>query len=147
MKQPIFGSDRMVSSEFLEIAGQYAEGIVTTSQYNPKADNPKLKEFQVDYSKKFGMEPDVFAAHAYDGMNMIIKAIRKVGLNRVLIRDVLSDLKTFQGYHGITGKIIFDGSWNDIGDIWMAEVKNGKFIYSVSPSKLRRLNGSNNTKK
>ena len=147
MKQPIFGSDRMVSPEFLKIAGQHAEGIVTTSQYNPEADNPKLKEFQVDYSKRFGMEPDVFAAHAYDGMNMIIQAIRKVGLNRVLIRDVLTDLKTFQGYQGITGKIIFDGSWNDIGDIWMAEVKDGKFKYSISPSKLSRMNGSNNAKK
>ena len=30
------------------------------------------------------MEPDVFAAHAYDGMNMIIKAIKSAGLNRVL---------------------------------------------------------------
>ena len=147
MKQPIFGSDRMVSPEFLKIAGQHAEGIVTTSQYNPEADNLKLKAFQVDYSKRFGMEPYVFAAHAYDGMNMIIQAIRKVGLNRVLIRDVLTDLKTFQGYQGITGKIIFDGSWNDIGDIWMAEVKDGKFKYSISPSKLSRMNGSNNAKK
>ena len=147
MKQPIFGSDRMVSPEFLKIAGQHAEGIVTTSQYNPEADNPKLKEFQVDYFKRFGMEPDVFAAHAYDGMNMIIQAIRKVGLNRVLIRDVLSDLKTFQGYQGVTGKIIFDGSWNDIGDIWMAEVIDGKFKYSISPSKLSRMDGSNNAKK
>lgn len=147
MNQPIFGSDRMVSSEFLKIAGQYAEGIVTTSQYNPEADNPKLKEFQVDYSNKFGMEPDVFAAHAYDGMNMIIQAIRKVGLNRVLIRDVLTDLKTFQGYQGVTGKIIFDETWNDIGDIWMAEVKDGKFKYSNCPSKLSKMNGSNNAKK
>ncbi len=29
------------------------------------------------------MEPDVFAAHAYDGMNMTINAIRKVGLNKI----------------------------------------------------------------
>jgi len=146
MNQPIFGSDRIISSEFIKIAGEYAEGIVTTSQYNPEADNPKLKEFQVDYSNRFGIEPDVFAAHAYDGMNMIVQSIRKVGLNRVLIRDVLTDLKTFQGYKGITGKIIFDESWNDIGDIWMAEVKDGKFKYSISPSNLSTGNESNNTK-
>jgi ABC-type branched-subunit amino acid transport system substrate-binding protein len=133
MNQPVFGSDRMVSPEFLEIAGQDAEGIVTTSPYNPEADIPELKAFQANYLKRFALEPDVFAAHAYDGMNLIIKAIHKAGLNRVLIRDVLSDLKTFQGYQGITGTIILDGSWNDIGEIWMAKVKNGKFVYSASP--------------
>ncbi|MEN8124668.1 MAG: ABC transporter substrate-binding protein [Bacteroidota bacterium] len=138
MKQPVFGSDRIVSSEFLDIAGKDAEGIISTSQYNPKAEIPKLKAFQANYFKKFGIEPDVFAAHAYDGMNLIIEAIHKVGLNRVLIRDVLSDLKTFQGYQGITGEIILDGSWNDIGEIWMAEVQNGKFKYSASPKMEKR---------
>ena len=83
--------------------------------------------------ERFGMEPDVFAAHAYDGMSLIVKAIERVGLNRVLIRDILTDLKSFQGYEGVTGKIILDESWNDIGDIWMAEVKNGQFVFSPSP--------------
>jgi len=133
MKQPVYGSDRMVSSEFLKIAGKDAEGIVTTCQYNPEANNLKLKQFKVNYLKRFNLEPDVFAAHAYDGMNMLIEAIRKVGLNRVLIRDVLSDLKTYPGNNGITGKIIFDGSMNDIGDIFLAKVNNGKFEYSDSP--------------
>lgn len=133
LKQPVYGSDRMVSPEFLKIAGQLAEGIVTTCQYNPKADDPKLKAFQSNYYKKFGLEPDVFAAHAYDGMNIIIEAIRKAGLNRVLIRDVLLDLKTFQGYQGVTGKIVFDKSWNDIGDIWMVEVRQGKFEFYPAP--------------
>ena len=133
MEQPVYGSDRMVSPEFLKIAGKAAEGIVTTCQYNPDADIPQLKAFHTNYSKRFGMEPDVFAAHAYDGMNMIISAINKAGLNRVLIRDILMDLKTFQNYQGITGKIVFDGSWNDVGDIWIAKVNNGKFSFSLAP--------------
>jgi ABC-type branched-subunit amino acid transport system substrate-binding protein len=133
MKQPVYGSDRMVSPEFLKIAGKLAEGIITTCQYNPDADNPKLKAFKTNYGKRFGLEPDVFAAHAYDGMNIIIGAIEKAGLNRALIRDVLTDLKTFQGYQGITGKIVFDDTWNDIGDIWMAQVRGGRFEFSPSP--------------
>ena len=130
---PIYGSDRMVNPEFLEIAGKNAEGIVTTCQYNPKADNPKLKKFQKDFYDRFGEEPDVFAAHAYDGMNIIIDAIRIAGLNRYKIRDVLTDLKTFQGYEGVTGKIILDGAWNDIGSIYMAKVRNGDFFFFPSP--------------
>ena len=133
MEQPVYASDRVVSNEFLKIASAHAEGIISTSPYDPKADNPKLKKFKAEYADRFGMEADVFAAHAYDGMNLIIEAIQKVGLNRVLIRDVLSDLKTFQGYQGVTGEIILDQSWNDIGDIFMAEVKNGEFEFSPTP--------------
>jgi branched-chain amino acid transport system substrate-binding protein len=77
--------------------------VLTTCQYNPDADNPKLKAFKSNYLKRFGMEPDVFSAHAFDGMNMIIEAIQKVGLNRVLIRDILTDLISFLGYKGVTG--------------------------------------------
>jgi len=130
----------MVSPEFLKIAGKLAEGTVTTCQYNPNADNSKLKAFKSNYYKRFGQEPDVFAAHAYDGMNLIIGAIQKSGLNRVLIRDVLLDLKTFQGYQGVTGKILFDQTWNDIGDIWMAEVRQGRFEFSPTlPMDMKKI--------
>ena len=129
MEQPIYASDRIISQEFLDIAGKNAEGIVTTSQYNPTADNPALKKFQADYRKRFGEDANVFAAHAFDGMNLMIKAIEKVGLNRVLIRDVLTDRKTFQNYEGITGKITLDPSWNDVGEIFMAKLVNGKFEF------------------
>ena len=92
-----------------------------------------LIAFQQAYRNRFGKQADVYAAHAYDGMRLIVKSIEKAGLNRVLIRDVLTDLKTFQGYEGVTGKIIFDETWNDIGDIWMVKVVNGEFQYSPSP--------------
>ncbi len=133
MTQPVYGSDRLVSPEFLRIAGPQAEGVVTTCQYNPNAQKTELIAFTRNYQKRFGQEPDVFAAHAYDGMNILIQAIHRAGLNRALIRDVLTDLKTFQGYQGITGEIIFDASWNDIGPIWMAEVRNGKYEFFPPP--------------
>jgi ABC-type branched-subunit amino acid transport system substrate-binding protein len=133
MKQPVFASDRIVNTEFLKIAGSLAEGLVTTCQYNPDSDNPALKAFRTNYVKRFGQEPDVFAAHAYDGMNIIIKAIEKAGLNRALIRDVLTDMKTFQGYEGITGKVIFDATWNNIRPVYIAKVNNGKFEFSPAP--------------
>jgi len=133
MKQPVFGSDRIVNPEFLKIAGTLAEGVVTTCQYNPDAENQALKAFRTNYIKRFDQEPDVFAAHAYDGMNILIEAIKKAGLNRVLIRDLLTDMKTFQGYEGITGKIIFDATWNNLRPIFIAKVNHGKFEFSPAP--------------
>jgi ABC-type branched-subunit amino acid transport system substrate-binding protein len=133
LDQPVFGCDRMTSPEFLEIAGDLAEGVVTTSQYLPDMGNPVYAKFVKNYKDRYNMEPDVFAAHAYDGMNILLDAINMAGLNRAKIRDLLCDLKTFQGYQGVTGEIILDASWNDIGDIWMSEVVNGKFRYFAPP--------------
>ena len=130
MEYPVYTSDRSVNPLFLEIAGNNADGVVTTCQYNPHADIPALKAFQKNYKERFGQEPDVFAAHAYDGMNITIDAIQKAGLNRALIRDLLTDLKTFQGYQGITGEIILDAAWNDIGPIWMVEIVDRRFTFS-----------------
>lgn len=127
MDYPVFISDRGVNPLFIETAGKNTEDIITTCQYNPKADIPELKHFQKAYKERFGIEPDVFAAHAYDGMNMTIDAIDKVGLNRALIRDELTGLKSYQG---VTGEILLDGSWNDVGRIFMAEIKDGDYIFT-----------------
>ncbi|HLO58956.1 MAG TPA: ABC transporter substrate-binding protein [Bacteroidales bacterium] len=133
LNQPVFASDRIVNPEFLKIAGDLANGVMTTCQYNPDSKDPKLAAFRAAYKKRFGMDPDVFALHAYDGMNIIIKSIEKAGLNRAKIRDVLTDLKTFQNYDGVSGKIIFDKTWNNIRPIYVANIKNGKFEFSPAP--------------
>ena len=91
----------------------------------PRQTIPELKAFQKNYKKRFGQEPDVFAAHAYDGMNMTIDAIQKVGLNRYLIRDELTGLKS---YRGVTGEIIFDASWNDVGRILYGRDQGWRFL-------------------
>jgi ABC-type branched-subunit amino acid transport system substrate-binding protein len=131
MDYPVFPSDRAVNPLFVETAGENANGIVTTCQYNPTADIPELKAFQKNYKERFGIEPDVFAAHAYDGMNITIDAIHTKGLNRALIRDYLTDLRT---YDGITGEIVLDASWNDVGRIFLVEIRDGEFYFSPAPT-------------
>lgn len=133
MTQPVYASDRIVSPEFLRIAGNLAEGVVTTSQYNPDANNPRLKAFQKNYRERFGEEPNVFAVHAYDGINLIMDAINKAGLNRVLIRDLVTDLKTFQGWEGISGKVELDGAWSRVTPIFMAKISQGRFHFTPAP--------------
>lgn len=142
MDLPVYTSDRAVSQTFLKLAGKRAEGIVTTCQYNPNADNAKLKAFRQAYLDRFGMEPDVFAAHAYDAMNITIKAIEKKGLNRARIRDALTDMHTFQNYKGVTGTIVFDASWNDVGQIFMAEVHHGAFTFTPVVMENQAFSGS-----
>ncbi|MBI5009623.1 MAG: ABC transporter substrate-binding protein [Bacteroidia bacterium] len=133
MNQPVYASDRVISEEFMKIAGKNAEGIKTTCQYNPDSNDPKLKAFRIAYKQRFGIDADVIAAHAYDGMNILLSAVQKAGLNRAKIRDILTDNKTFQGYEGVTGKVIFDQTWNNIRPIYAAKVVNGKFEFGPAP--------------
>ncbi len=134
MEHPVFACDRLVDPKFIEYAGEEnIEGIVSTKQYKPDMNDPKYRDFHNAYVKRFEMEPDVFAAHAYDGMNIVIKSIEISGLNRAKIRDVMLDLETFQGYEGVTGTMYFDPSWNDIGEIFMVKIEEGEFVYFPRP--------------
>lgn len=134
MEHPVFACDRLVDPEFIEYAGEEnVEGIVATKQYKPDMSYPKYRDFRNAYVKRFDMEPDVFAAHAYDGMNIIIQSIEIGGLNRAKIRDVMLDLETFQGYEGVTGTMYFDASWNDIGEIYMVKIEDREFVYFPRP--------------
>jgi len=90
MTQPFFGSDRTLLREFAELAGDNAEGVVCVSPWNPDRQDSKLDAFREAYRDKYQEEPDTYACHAYDGMNMLIWSIQLAGLNRAKIRDVLA---------------------------------------------------------
>ena len=126
LTMPVFACERVVNQGFLEIAGKAAEGVIATYPYNPDADIPELKRFNQEYRERYSAEPNTYAAHAYDGANMIVKAIRKGGLNRYRIRDALAEMKTYQG---ITGMIEFDEVYSDRGPVIFATVRNGEFVF------------------
>ncbi len=130
MKHPVFGSDRLVSPEFLKAAGAASEGIVAAYPYDPARQDEKLKRFNEAYRARFGEEPEAQAAHAYDGMKLIIEAIGAAGLNRAGIRDWLTGIKR---HDGVTGEIILDPTWNDVGAVYLATVRDGKYQFMPSP--------------
>ncbi|MHC4604143.1 MAG: ABC transporter substrate-binding protein, partial [Planctomycetota bacterium] len=137
MKQPFFASDRCLSDEFIEIAGRNAEGVICTSPWNPKHKNKRLTQFRKAFRKRFGEEPETFAAHAYDGMNMLIWAVQVAGLNRAKIRDVLA--YRVRPWKGVTGDIMLSSCLDDVGDVYLAKRKNGKWnFYSREKLKIPR---------
>jgi len=127
MKQPIYFCDRAVSDEFLKIAGQNAEGIVCTYPWNPDRQDPKLDAFKAAFKQRWGAEPDTYAAHAYDGMNMLIWAIQTAGLNRAKIRDVLA--YRAEPFPGVTGDIPLSSALDDAGEVFLARRENGRWKY------------------
>ncbi len=127
MKQPYFTSDRSVSPEFVKIAGENAEDVIAGYPWNPNRNDPKLKRFYRVFEKRFGIHPDTYAAHGYDGMNLLIWGIQQAGLNRAKIRDVLAHRN--QPWDGITGEIPFSAALDDAGEVFLARFKQGEWNY------------------
>jgi ABC-type branched-subunit amino acid transport system substrate-binding protein len=128
MDQPVLGSDRMIHPDFVEIAGAAGEGVVATSPWDPTQENPRLELFRKRYRERYDQEPETYAAHAYDGMAMLLEAIDEAGLNRALIRDALERRK-HDTFVGVTGPIPLNDIYTDAGPITLATLKNGAWHY------------------
>ena len=137
MEQPYFACDRCVSDEFVEIAGSNAEGVICPYPWNPTRKSKRLVEFRKAFEERFGEEPETFAAHAYDGMNMLIWAVQVAGLNRAKIRDVLAHRT--KPWKGVTGDIMLSACLDDVGDVFLTKRENGKWkFYSRKDLKIPR---------
>jgi len=135
MDQWFIGSDRMVTKEFLEIVGKARIGrVVAGYPYKPDQNNPLYRRFRDEFRKRYDEEPETYAAHAYDGMSMLIQAIDRGGLNRALIRDELANVKRYQG---VTGKKEFDTTYNNVTPGCLAIVENGRFAFYLREEVLR----------
>ncbi len=127
MNQPFFASDRSVSAEFAKAAGANAEGVICGYPWNPERKDPKLEAFRAAFRKRFNSEPETYAAHGYDGMNMLIWAVQVAGLNRAKIRDVLA-YRT-KPWPGVTGDIPFSAALDDLGEVFLARYEGGNWHY------------------
>jgi len=122
---PFFGADGLVAQAFIDQAGEAAEGVVVTYPYDFYRDDPLTRSFNKRFEEKYGHPPDSFAAHGYDTMYVMWRAVKEGGLNRTRIRDALSRTKDF---HGVTGMISFDHRGNDMRGVDFAVVHKGKFL-------------------
>jgi ABC-type branched-subunit amino acid transport system substrate-binding protein len=127
MTQPVLFCDRAVSDEFLTLAGNNAEGAICSYPWNPEHEDPKFEAFKKAYQQRWGEEPDTYAAHAYDGTNMLIWAIQTAGLNRAKIRDVLA--YRAEPFPGVTGDIPLSSAMDDAGEVFLAIRESGKWVY------------------
>ena len=123
---PVFGPARLGFDRFLEEAGEAAEGVVVAMTLDPTSAQPEWRDFQERFQTRFGELPDAPAAHGYDGMRMLIEAITRAGLNRVRIRNELAAVRRFEG---VSGPILFDNTFNDVGAVYLGRAENGRFVF------------------
>ena len=127
MRQPYLTSDRTVSDEFVKRAGANAEGVISGFPWKPDRQDPKLASFRQRFQKRFGYAPETYAAHGYDGMNMLIWATQVGGLNRAKIRDLIATRT--KGWPGVTGDIPLSSVLDDIGEVYLARYEKGAWKY------------------
>jgi branched-chain amino acid transport system substrate-binding protein len=126
LKQPVFGSARVVGEDLFRIAGGAAEGLEVVFPYDPNRDDPAWVDFQKRFTAKYGAKVDSFSALGFDTMNILLDAIGRAGLNRGLIRDALYGLER---YKGVTGEMVFDPNAKNIAPLYLGKVKDGKIVY------------------
>lgn len=127
---PLFGFDRLKEDAFRQAAGPAAEGMTITYFFNPKRPDPEWVAFVGRYQQRFGERPDIYAAYGYDGARLMIEAVRAAGPNRFRVRDYLASLERWQG---VTGSMIFDGRWDNIVPIAVAQFREGEWHFDPLP--------------
>ena len=75
VKGKFFGPDGMDSSDLTKIAGKAVIGMYYTSAAGPASELPKAKAFVDEFKKKFGKNPEPYAAEAYDAATIALKGI------------------------------------------------------------------------
>ncbi len=144
----LIGSDGMTSSDFLNAAGDAANGMFLSGP-DLTAFGGDMSFYQNDfltaYQEQFGGEPAaVFHAHSYDAANMLFAAIDKVAIDQdgtlYIPRTALKDaLFATSNFPGITGNLTCnaDGDCQSTATIAVVTVESNQMtdpVYSEKAS-------------
>ena len=108
VKSKFLGPDGMDSSDLTKIAGKAVVGMHYTSAAGPASALPKAKAFVDDFKKKFGKNPEPYAAEAYDAAHIALLGIEQAAKGGKLSREDVSAAVRKVKLSGITGDIGFD---------------------------------------
>ena len=128
---PFYGPERVYGPAFLAAAGGAAEGMTITYPFDPTRTDAAWTGFVERFRKRAGTDPDAFAAYAYDGARILLRAIRSAGPNRFRIRDAVAAVRT---YDGVTGRLVFDPTFNNLAPLTLVRVKGNAFTFEKGPA-------------
>ena len=117
----ILGSLAMVmDDQFInDTSGLFEGGVFLTSGY---CYTTKGQQFKDQFLEKYKRIPNPLSSYTFDGINMIIEAVRKEGADRDGIKGYLS---TNQFNGGATGSVQFDNHGNRISGPFLVQIIKG----------------------
>jgi branched-chain amino acid transport system substrate-binding protein len=109
MEIPLVCSHGVANQTFLNIAEDAANGVVLPAGRlivvdQIPADDPQtpvLEDYSSKYRAKFGKSADTFGGHAWDAIELAVKALQEAGPDRAKMRDALENTKNFVGTGGV----------------------------------------------
>jgi branched-chain amino acid transport system substrate-binding protein len=136
MKIPLFQSHGFGNIKYAQTAGEAGEGIIfpcgrllavdTLADDHPQKE--VLAKYKKEYEAKYEEDVSTFGGHAWDGLQLVIAALREVGPDREKIRDYIENTKNFVGTGGIFNFSPEDHSGLTKDAFEMLTVKNEKFV-------------------
>ena len=114
-----------LSRDLVAAAGDAAEGTITFTSWNSTADTPGNQTFVQNYSMKYGIEPNIWAAQFYAAVHILAKGITDAeSTDPKAIAAALTEIRDFD-------TILGPFSFNDVGDAVydpiVLIVKDGEF--------------------
>lgn len=127
------GADGINGTEFIELAGDAAEGAYASKAIPASSD--ELDAFLAEYEDTYGEQPPApYHGTAYDAVNVLLDAVEAVGTVQdgelVIDRDALAEyVRSVEDFQGLTGVLNADGTGEmSFTDIGIDQVQNGAFV-------------------
>jgi branched-chain amino acid transport system substrate-binding protein len=130
---PFLAGDSVDVPEFMEIAGEYAEGFSYTAQFHPDGyTHPEAVKFIDGFRDAYGIEPETFSVTGYDAYMILLDAIERAGS---VDPDAIQKALTETSFVGARGLTVFDEEGNAQLGVPVIQVKDGKktFRYLAEP--------------
>ena len=136
MAQPLVGGSGIARTQFIEGAGEAANGVVfgTGKSLMPESWGTTTENYAVvkDFSDRFaaankGVKPDIFAGHAYDAINIIADAMKRLpaDFTSAQLRDEIEKTDGFVGFGGLFTFTATDHNGLSADDLTMYRITDG----------------------
>ncbi len=131
---PFYQSHGVASKQYVKLSGDAAEGVrlpaaaLLVADTLPASDKQKkvVVDYKREYETRFKSEVSTFGGHAYDGLMLVVEAIKRAGgSDHAKIRDALESTKGFMGTAGVVNMSPRDHMGLDLTAFRMLEVKKG----------------------
>ena len=131
---PLYQSHGVASKQFIDLAGPAAEGVrlpaaaLLVGDKLPANDpqKPVVQDYAKTYQEKTGQPVSTFGGHAYDGLMILVEAIKRAGgSDPAKVRDQIEKTKGYVGTGGIVNMTPEDHMGLGLSAFRMLEIKNG----------------------